>query len=583
MTLAARLKLPASFREAAPASLGVLVYAALICVTLIHSVSRNEGHLVYAVDDTYIHMAMSKNLARYGVWGVTRYEFSASSSSPLWTLLLAGVYRLFGVSDVAPLVLNIVIGIIALIMVDRLARDLGAPLWQRFIAVIGAVFLGPMVFLTFVAMEHLLHAALVLAFMILLLRTLKERREASAKVKSTRRHVAAFGVLGAALMATRYESVILLGLAAVVLLVTRRFRETVAMVAGAATPVLIVGLIQTAYGGVFLPSSVAVKGFAEVSPLTRGLGGILAAFNSHRMSLIHVATLATAAILLALGSWLTSANRQTSEWGLGRTAIAGLSAITALLQIALLFPNGQPMNLRYSGYLSLLGCAVVGGIPWGATLRDLGQWLVEHAFVPRRSVPWLGAAAFVALVPPVLLNMLPVFEMTTAPTVTCTDNIYRQQFQMARLAASLPHGTTVALNDIGAVCYYADIRCLDLIGLATADIARARLRLRHRPRSAIAPVLSDLVRRKKRRLTMVYVFAFSDKDALNPRIWEPCVPQYLPQELVPLGVWLTPRNVVCAGPMVSFYAFDRDDVEVRSRFLEATRRLPRDMVTRIFP
>ncbi len=240
MRLAARFKLPASLIEAAPASLGVVVYAALICVTLVHSVSRNEGHLAYAVDDTYIHMAMSKNLARYGVWGVTRYEFSASSSSPLWTLLLAGVYRLLGVSDVAPLVLNILIGIIALIMVD-------------------------------------------------------------------------------------------------------------------------------------------------------------------------------------------------------------------------------------------------------------------------------------------------------------------------------------------------------LIGLATADIARARLRLRHRPRSAIAPVLSDLVRRKKPRLTMVYAFAFSDKDALNPRIWEPCVPQYLPQELVPLGVWLTPRNVVCAGPMVSFYAFDRDDVEVRSRFLEATRRLPRDMVTRIFP
>jgi hypothetical protein len=36
-------------------------------------------------------------------------------------------------------------------------------------------------------------------------------------------------------------------------------------------------------------------------------------------------------------------------------------------------------------------------------------------------------------------------------------------------------GSTVALNDMGAVDFLADIRCLDLMGLANVDVARKRI------------------------------------------------------------------------------------------------------------
>ncbi|MBN2356156.1 hypothetical protein JXO59_08585, partial [candidate division KSB1 bacterium] len=82
--------------------LSVFVYAAYIA---------NDGHIIYVLDDTYIHMAMAKNIVEYGVFGITPYRVSATSSSPFWTLLLALLYGIFGKSEWLPLFLNYLSGL----------------------------------------------------------------------------------------------------------------------------------------------------------------------------------------------------------------------------------------------------------------------------------------------------------------------------------------------------------------------------------------------------------------------------------------------------------------------------------------
>ncbi len=75
--------------------LSLLFLWIFIVSILLLSLKLNSSHLVYTVDDAYIHMAIAKNFALYGVWGVTRYSFSSSSSSLLYTLMLSLFYLIF--------------------------------------------------------------------------------------------------------------------------------------------------------------------------------------------------------------------------------------------------------------------------------------------------------------------------------------------------------------------------------------------------------------------------------------------------------------------------------------------------------
>ena len=58
-----------------PVAVCVVILLATVATVLNIARQRTGGGLVYGLDDPYIHMAMAKNLARHGVWGVNATEF----------------------------------------------------------------------------------------------------------------------------------------------------------------------------------------------------------------------------------------------------------------------------------------------------------------------------------------------------------------------------------------------------------------------------------------------------------------------------------------------------------------------------
>src|SRR5258708_30492274 len=107
---------------------------------------------------------MAKNFALHNVWGVTPYEFSSSTSSPLWTLILGILYKLFGVNDYIPLALNVVCAIAILILLSWIFHRYGMPRWLNRYLLLAVVFLMPLPTLVLSGLEHVLQTLVILLF-----------------------------------------------------------------------------------------------------------------------------------------------------------------------------------------------------------------------------------------------------------------------------------------------------------------------------------------------------------------------------------------------------------------------------------
>jgi hypothetical protein len=203
---------------------------------------------VYALDDPYIHLTLARNLATTGVLGLNPGEWSSASSSPAWTLLLAGVDRLVGDRVGAPLALNLLICAGLAWWIVGFLEALGYP--PALVLVLGGAFvlLVPLVPLAFSGMEHLLHLAVVVALVVTTAAAVEGRGPAVWPL-----------LLAAAATAVRYESLFLLAGLGLLLLFRRRTGLAVGLVAAGAAVALILGAVNIAHGESLLPNTLLVK------------------------------------------------------------------------------------------------------------------------------------------------------------------------------------------------------------------------------------------------------------------------------------------------------------------------------------
>ena len=163
-----------------PLLIALAMLWATVGIIYLVSIRQNDGQLVYALDDAYIHMAIAKNFSQHGVWGVTRYAFGSSTSSVLWTLILSAIYRLFGVNDISPLVLNVLsaTGLVWAVYAILRRRSGLHPLYVLVI-LLGIIYLTPLPVLIYTGLEHTLHALLSILFLYLSAALLSGMRRAS--------------------------------------------------------------------------------------------------------------------------------------------------------------------------------------------------------------------------------------------------------------------------------------------------------------------------------------------------------------------------------------------------------------------
>jgi len=139
-------------------------------------------------------------------------------------------------------------------------------------------------------------------------------------------------------------------------------------------------------------------------------------------------------------------------------------------------------------------------------------------------------------------------------------NIYEQQIQIASFLRTYYQGQSVAANDIGAINYFADIRCMDLWGLGSREVTRLKRSGRYTPGT-----IEGLCREAEVRIAVVYESWFRGFGGLPPE-WEK------------IGTWTISDNVICGSDTVSFYAVapeERDLLQARLHLF--ANRLPQSV------
>jgi hypothetical protein len=531
------------------AAYAVWAAAALVFIFLI--LRETGGRFVYNLDDAYIHLAIAKHIVQNGVWGVTPYGFSSSSSSILWPLLLAGAFRLLGVREIVPFLFSLAASAVLIAILYRQWTTRGNSRAWAFGMLIAWMLVLPLGPILFNGMETMLQALASVVFCAAAVSHLSAGKSGNP---------AALCALAAFTAAVRYEGCFIAAAVCLLLFLRGRMREALLVGLSAALPVVLYGLYYVGQGWSFLPNSLLIKhsGVDWSDPVS--LWGMIArpfrtVFDVDRFHLPVWQSLAVLLPVMLLGR--ARGDSKTAFWD-ARVLPAALFLLVALMHSMWITVESF---YRYEAYLNALGiwavgCAGAPAVDWTGLRRHAGAAVA-------------GLCAAVVLAVPVW----PHASQALWKTPVASRNIWQQQYQMGLfLREYYPRGI-VAANDIGAIDYLAEIRLVDLFGLASRRVLQAKLEGRWE--SGLADALETITVSEDARVAVIYDNWFG----YNPATGGADVPA----QWIRVADWTIPGNVVCGGATVTWYALLPEEAPgLRSALEEFAGRMPAGVTVRYY-
>lgn len=416
----------------------VAVYLALAGFLFFAILHGNGGHFTYALDDPYIHLALSEGIA-HGHYGINAGESASPSSSLLWPLLLA-LFARFSWQEYVPLALNLMAGVATAILIGasvarwpgpRAGEPPNTERWRRGFSVVGLLFIGNLLGLTFVGMEHTLQVLLAGVGAWGIVDCLRGRQIPAWVLVCT--------ALGPAV---RYENLAITIALAVALLGWRKRRQAALLVIASVAPLLAFSLFLHHLGLPWLPTSVLVKGGLAAPGMglqQRGLTMIetasLDAFAEPHRQLLTV-------LLITIVALAWAERDRVRRFALGGAAIA------AGLHLAI---GRFHWFHRYEVYAVFFSALVILHVAHERQ-RGLLGWYV------------LG-----------LLGCSYLYIQAFEDVPRSAGDVYREQYQMHRFVTEYYTGN-FAVNDLGLASYRRQpgTYVLDLWGLGSEEAARQR-------------------------------------------------------------------------------------------------------------
>lgn len=504
---------------------GLTFTAVTVAVIEYLTLKKTGGHFCYPLDDTFIHMAVSKNLALFGNWGITPSGFVSTSSSPLFTVVLALFFKIFSVNMLMPFVVSCAGTLLLLLAMNKeLNRHSTLSVFNKIACITITVVCGTIPAMTLLGMEHTLQIAFTLFFV---------HGMASVLSSNDRNYLWSTACWAVLMTATRYENVFFIMAGFALLTWQKQFKTAVIISLAGALPLILFGVYSKWQGGYFIPNSVLIKGNQNIRYFINGGTSLLQATTSIS-GLIVIA-------LVIVYNRLRIKKLDRDFWILTMFIIAGLLH-SVLASFGWFY--------RYEAYLIVLGsfqlCKMA--LVWWQQYRLEG--------IKKNIIPVLAIAA--------IMYSLPVRGLNSFRNATrAIYNIYEQQYQMGLFLQQYYKGQTVAANDIGAITYMASLNTIDMWGLGNNQVAQARKNM-YWNNEFLQKIIAD----NHTRICVMYDSWF-DKD--------------LTKNWVKVATWEMPYNYICGDIKVSFYGITEAEAGLLKNNLSAfAPQLPGDVKVAYF-
>lgn len=428
------------FKVAFKSFLICMVAFAAICIGYaLISMSKTDGHYIYLIDDAYIHLAMAKNFALHDVWGVTRYQFSSTSSSPLFTYFISILIRFFGNNDQLSLYFNFVFGFGTVYFLNRYFSGIFSESKNIVLSVLFALFFSVMHLQVLSGMEHVFHVFLFVVNIYCF--------------SNFKNKYSVYGFyLSLLLMGlVRFESMFYFVILAFVLVLIKKWKDALGVLLTGFIPIILFCWFNYLHDGYFFPNSVVVKGtkFTFDSNFPHQLKTI---FLDNFLLNVSFYKVGFFPVLLSIVFIAKDYHKKNFQQLIKDNFFS--IVISLLMFCHSMFADLKGM-FRYEAYI-LAGFSMAL-IP---KLKDL--------FGNFRN--YIKSERLIAGI--VLMNIfLLIYKFSFAHKMLENGgkNIYEQQMQSAKFLHTYYNESKVVANDIGAITYFTDIHLLDTAGLGSKE------------------------------------------------------------------------------------------------------------------
>lgn len=421
----------------------VISFATFFVVFLLYyvnSVSKTGGHYVYLLDDAYIHLAVAKNFALHDVWGITQYQFSSTSSSPLFTFIISVLINIFGNNDQIPLYFNMIFSVGIFYFLSLYFAEVFHDVKKIVIAVLFTAFFAVLQLQLLAGMEHIFQVFLFIVNIYCFLKW-DHNKWAVAGFYST---LLLMGLI-------RFESMFYFTILAFVLMVLKRGKDAAGVLLAGFIPIIIFCYFNYQQDGYFFPNSVVVKG-TKLS------------FDSH--FLLQAKTIVVNNLLLNVSFYKVGffpvmlcavfiyrdLKSKTFREAVENNFFLIVFSLTMICHS--MFADFKGL-FRYEAYL-LVGFSM-------ALIPKVKDIFMNFKTYCRKEI-------FISLL--IAINvLLLIYKSWVAHQIIDNGgkNIYEQQMQSAKFLHTYYNTSKVVANDIGAITYYTDIHLLDIAGLGSKE------------------------------------------------------------------------------------------------------------------